>query len=181
MGAMASDANTAHRLPLLARMANDIDKRGSMRSSTAAAMWAAYAAHTALTAWVLARQPLRLPLPPGPARVAGAALVAAGAGLCVTGISRFTGVEEVTGTRNQTLLTTGIYRYSRNPQYLGYLLALTGASLARRSGAALVSTAALASVYSAWIPVEEQQLTGLYGQPYTDYTRRTCRWWGRRG
>ena len=87
----------------------------------------------------------------------------------------------MTGTRNQTLLTTGIYRYSRNPQYLGYLLGLTGASLARRSGAPLVSTAALASVYSAWIPVEEQQLTGLYGQPYTDYTRRTCRWWGRRG
>lgn len=53
--AMAS-ANTAHRLPLLARMANDIERRGSMRSSTAAAMWAAYAAHTALTAWALARQ-----------------------------------------------------------------------------------------------------------------------------
>ena len=46
--AMAS-AKTAHRLPLLARMAKDIDQRGSIRSSTAAAMWAAYAAHTALT------------------------------------------------------------------------------------------------------------------------------------
>lgn len=95
------------------------------------------------------------------------------------GVSRFTGVEEVTGTRNQTLLTTGIYGYSRNPQYLGYLLVLTGASLTRRSAAGLLSTAVLASAYSAWIPVEEQQLTWLYGQPYTDYTGRTRRWWGR--
>lgn len=177
---MAS-AKTAHRLPLLARMASDIDQRGSIRSSTAAAMWTAYAAHTALTGWMLARQSLNLPLRPGPARVAGAGLVAAGAGMCVIGISRFTGVEEVTGTRNQTLLTTGIYRYSRNPQYLGYLLVLTGVSLTRRSAAGLLSTAALASAYSAWIPVEEQQLTCLYGQPYTDYTGRTRRWWGRRG
>lgn len=68
--------------------------------------------------------------------------------MCVIGISRFTGVEEVTGTRNQTLLTTGIYRYSRNPQYLGYLLVLTGVSLTRRSAAGLLSTAALASAYS---------------------------------
>lgn len=97
---------------------------------------------------MLARQSLNLPLRPGPARVAGAGLVAAGAGMCVIGISRFTGVEEVTGTRNQTLLTTGIYRYSRNPQYLGYLLVLTGVSLTRRSAAGLLSTAALASAYS---------------------------------
>ena len=81
---------------------------------------------------------------------------------------RFTGVEELTGTRNQTLLTSGVYRYSRNPQYLGYVVALTGASVARRSGAALISAAALTSVYAAWIPVEESHLAGLYGRAYTD-------------
>lgn len=178
---MTSDATIAHHLPLLSRMANDMDQLGSMRTSTAAAMWTAYTTHTALTAWALARQFLPLPIAVRAAGVAGAALVAAGGGLCVAGMSRFTGVEELTGTRNQTLLTSGVYRYSRNPQYLGYLVALTGASLARRSAAALASTAALAAVYAAWIPVEEDHLTGLYGQPFTDYTRRTCRWWGRRG
>lgn len=177
---MTSDANTAHHLPLLARMANDIDQHGSLRSSTATGMWAAYTAHTALVTWSLVRQSAHLPIASRPARVAGTAMTTAGVGLCIAGMRRFNGVDELTGTRNQTLLTTGIYRYSRNPQYLGYLVALTGAGLARRSGATLLSTVALACAYSAWIPVEEQHLTGLHGQPYTNYTRRTQRWWGRR-
>ena len=177
---MTKNVDAAHRLPLLSTMADDMTHKGSLRSSTAAAMWTAYTAHTALTGWAVAGQYAPLPVPPGLGRVVGAGLVAAGGGLCVAGMSRFAGAEELTGTRNQALLTTGIYRYSRNPQYLGYLVALTGASLARRSGAALASTAALAAIYSAWIPVEETHLTGLYGQPYTDYTRRTRRWWGRR-
>lgn len=178
---MAKQATTAHRLPLLSQMADDMERHGSMRSSTAAGMWAAYTAHTALTGAALARRSLPLPIPPAVARVAGSAMVAAGAGLCVAGMSRFTGVEELTGTSNQSLLTTGVYRHSRNPQYLGYLTVLAGAAVVRCSGAALASTAALAAVYSAWIPVEEAHLTELYGQSYTDYARRAHRWWGHSG
>ena len=172
-------AGSTSRLPLVSTMAGDLDEHGSLRASTAATMWTAYAAHTAFTGWSLARGALPLPVPEGVARPVGAAMLAAGAGLCVAGMGRFAGAEELTGTRNQTLLTTGVYRWSRNPQYLGYLLALTGAGLGRRSGAALGAAAALGAVYSAWIPVEERHLTGLHGQPYADYCRRTRRWWGR--
>jgi len=177
---MTGVASTAHRLPLLSSMAKDLNEQGSLRTSTAAGMWAAYTTHTGLTGWALARRVGPLPIPTGAARVAGAALITTGAGLCVVGMSRFTGAQELTGTRNQTLTTNGVYRYSRNPQYLGYLLALTGAGLVRRSSAALATTASLAAAYTAWIPVEEQHLTGLYRHTYTDYTRRTRRWWGRR-
>ncbi len=177
---MTSEATTVRRLPLLSQMADDMDRHGSLHSSTAAAMWTAYTAHTALTGAALAQRSLPLPIPPVVARVVGSALVAAGAALCVAGMGRFTGVQELTGTRNQPLLTTGIYQDSRNPQYLGYLVALAGAGVARRSGAALASTAALAAVYRAWIPVEEAHLAELYGQSYTDYARRTRRWLGRR-
>jgi protein-S-isoprenylcysteine O-methyltransferase Ste14 len=163
-------------------MAADIEHRGSLRSSTAAAMWTAYTAHAALTGWFLSGRRFTLPIPPEPAApVAGSALAIGGLALCLAGMTRFTGVNEVTGTRNQTLLTTGIYRYSRNPQYLGYVMALTGAGLSRRSGAALVSAAALALAYSAWIPVEEAHLTRLHGSCYTDYALQTSRWWGLRG
>lgn len=178
---MTTNADTARRLPLLSRMADDMTRHGSLRPSTATAMWTAYAAHTAVTGWALAQRTAPLPVPARTAGAAGAGLVAAGAGLCVAGMNRFTGMHELTGTRNQTLLTSGIYGYSRNPQYLGYVLALTGAGAVRRSGAALISAAAIAAVYSAWIPVEEQHLTAQYGQPYIGYTRRTRRWWGRRG
>lgn len=110
--------------------------------------------------------------------------MATGAGLCVAGTSRFAGVagaRELTGTRNQELSTDGVYRYTRNPQYLGYLVALTGAGLARSSGAALTSAALPAAAYSAWIPVKEQHLAKLHEQPYTDYKRPTRRRWSRRG
>ena len=167
-------------VPLLSQMARDLTRDGALRPATAAAMWTAYAAHTAVTGWFLARRPVRAPLPSSrPAgRAAGAGLVVAGLGACVAGMSRFAGPDEVTGTRNQPLTTTGIYRLSRNPQYLGYLLALTGASVARGSGGALGATGALAAAYVVWVPVEEHHLADLHGRPYLDYLGRTRRWWG---
>ena len=162
------------------RLADDMQRYRSLRSSTAAVMWTAYVAHAALTGGTLAMQWAPLPIRPAVARVAGAALIVGGSGLCVAGVCRFGGVGELAGTRNQSLLTTGSYGHSRNPQYLGYLIALAGAAVGRRSGSALASTGALAVIYAAWIPVEESHLTELYGHHYTDYTHRTRRWWGRR-
>ena len=80
---MTRYADAAHRLPLLSTMADDIARNGSLRSSTAAAMWTAYTAYTALTGWALARRTIPIPVATGVARVTGAALVDAGAGLCV--------------------------------------------------------------------------------------------------
>ena len=50
---MSANANVARRLPLLSRMADDMDRQGSPRHSTAAAMDSAHAAHTAPTGWAL--------------------------------------------------------------------------------------------------------------------------------
>lgn len=63
-----------------------------------------------------------------PAKVSGLALVAAGLATCLAGIRRFTGPSELTGTSIQALTTTGIYRYSRNPQGVGYVTFLAGAA-----------------------------------------------------
>ncbi|HEX2174671.1 MAG TPA: methyltransferase [Nocardioidaceae bacterium] len=167
------------RVPLLSAMARDLADHGSLRLPTSTAMWAAYAGHGLLTAWALRRRAVPLPARSGPARLAGVAMVAAGAAMCVAGMTRFTSPRELTGTRNEPLTTIGLYRYSRNPQYLGYLLVLAGAAVARRSGGALLSTGLLAATYATWIPVEEDHLTHLHGQPYVDYMTQTRRWWGR--
>jgi protein-S-isoprenylcysteine O-methyltransferase Ste14 len=68
---------------------------------------------------------------------------------------------------------------ARNPQYLGYVIALAGAAVARRSPTALACAGAVAAAYAAWIPAEERHLTRQFGQPYVDYVHRTHRWWGR--
>lgn len=163
--------------PLLSAMSTDLRERGALRARTAEAMWSAYGAHAAVTGWMLARRVSPVGIAPRPARLAGTTLFATGVGLCVAGMRRFTGPHELTGTRNEALRTTGIYRYSRNPQYLGYVLALSGAGVYRRSLAALASAAALAAIYNSWVLVEERHLAALHGQSYLDYTRRTPRWW----
>jgi len=72
------------------------------------------------------------------------------------GMRQFAGPGQVSGTNPGGLVTTGIYRISRNPQYIGYLLALSGLTLARRSKDAAALTLAVAAVYRWWIPIEER-------------------------
>ena len=69
----------------------------SLRSSTAAVMGTAYVAHAALTGGTLAMQWAPLPIRPAVARVAGAALIVGGSGLCVAGVCRFGGAGELAG------------------------------------------------------------------------------------
>lgn len=171
--------HAAERLPVLARMARDVERRGSLSRSTAILMWSTYAAHAAVTGWALLRPDQRLPICPRVARL-GWPAVAGGVGLCVAAMSRFASVGEIEGTRHDELATNGVYRYSRNPQYIGYVVTLVGASVARRSLLGSLLSALVLGSYSAWIPVEEQRLSTLYGAAYQDYTRRVSRWVGRR-
>jgi protein-S-isoprenylcysteine O-methyltransferase Ste14 len=167
------------RLPLIAAMARDLREHGSLRTSTASAMWAAYLAHGLLTLRALRRPGVALPAPALPAQGTGIALITAGLVSCLAGMERFAGPGELTGTTNQSLTTTGVYRYSRNPQYVGYLSVLAGAALARRSGTALAWSGVMAAAYAAWVPVEEDHLRIMFGQAYDDYRHRTNRWCGR--
>lgn len=173
-----SEART--RLPLLSRMRRDLDEHGSVRRGTAALMWTAYASHAVTTCAALRNRTGEAPLSPIPARVAGVLAAGSGLSLCVLGMRRFSGASELTGTINEDLVTEGVYRYSRNPQYLGYVLTLTGLALIRRSGTALGLTGLLAYAYARWVRIEEGHLSRTLGQPYLNYQATTRRWWGRR-
>ncbi len=175
----APDQSTpAARIPLLSQMQRDLLDHGALRASTVAAMYAVYTGHAALTAAALHRRWLPLPLPRRAARATGGALTAAGTGLCVLGMRRFAGSGQVSGTQTGPLVTGGVYRYSRNPQYLGYILGLLGLAVVRRSGAALGCAGMAAAAYTAWVPVEEVHLERTLGDPYRRYRGRTNRWWG---
>lgn len=163
---------------LLRRMRRDLSQDGKLRTSTAALMWTAYGTHAALITAALTRRPAAPPLP-APVRAAAAGLVVGGIELDVAGMRRFAGPGQLTGTKAGRLVTGGIYRYSRNPQYLGLLAALAGLSLLRRSPTALALTAGLAAVYQAWVPTEEAHLARHFGQPYRRYRTATARWLGR--
>jgi protein-S-isoprenylcysteine O-methyltransferase Ste14 len=76
-----------------------------------------------------------------------------------------------------SLVTDGIYRYTRNPMYLGMTLILAGTALGLGS-----LTPWLAAVvfpfwlYGCFIRAEEAALAARFGEEFEEYRRRTRCW-----
>ncbi len=115
----------------------------------------------------------RLPAWP---RVVGGLLALAGAVFALWGV-RELGIRATQGLGGE-LATTGPYRYSRNPQYVGDIALLLGFGLLCNSAVTLAA-AAFGSVWFALAPfAEEPWLKERLGSPYREYTRRVPRFVG---
>jgi protein-S-isoprenylcysteine O-methyltransferase Ste14 len=76
-----------------------------------------------------------------------------------------------------TLITSGPYRFSRNPLYLGgNVFIFFGAALLLRSPTALVVTALHIHLMDRFIRREEKQLERHFGDEWRSYKRRVRRW-----
>jgi len=110
-------------------------------------------------------------------RTIGAALLFGGVALCLAaqsdlGASWRIGVED--GDRS-ALVTAGLYRFSRNPVFLGLLAAFTGYALMLPTA---LSFAILVGAYIGvrrQIAVEEKYLLQAHGDAYRDYARTVGR------
>lgn len=121
----------------------------------------------------------RLPLPALAATILGGALMLGASVIIAAAILRFrrakTPVEPWKPA--SSLVTDGIYRYSRNPMYLGMALFYAGAATIHTSlGAALLLPAVIAILQSLIIPREEMHLVAVFSKDYADYCRRVRRW-----
>lgn len=108
-------------------------------------------------------------------------LVAAGASLLALALGAFarvqTTINPLAPEQAETLVTSELYRFSRNPMYLAVALILTG-------GAFLIGnfSAVAAPVLFVWlmtefqIKPEEQALQEKFGEAFENYRRRTRRW-----
>ncbi len=83
------------------------------------------------------------------------------------------GIDEQTKTE---LVTKGLFRYSRNPIYLGMALALFGAFFIAPTGATLLILVLSFVLMQIQIRMEEEFLTKLHGQRYLDFKKRVRRW-----
>lgn len=160
---------------LLSRMRRELVRQGRFTRTTAGLMWLGYGTWFAALGAVLKRRPSRAGLPMSVA----AAVISAG-GLALTGAAqrRFAGAGELTGIRQQEPLFDGIYRYSRHPQYTGLIMVFSGLALLRRSLPGGLLVFALAVVFRAWVPVEEEHLERQFGDRYGQYRASTHRWFG---
>ncbi len=102
-----------------------------------------------------------------------------GAVLYIAARMEFGSFRRTWGLDNDRLVTTGIYRFSRNPQTLGAVLFLAGVSLAGRSMVAALLVALLWVASLIWIPVEEKALEHLFGDSYRRYRDTVPRTVGR--
>lgn len=176
--ATASGATAA----LLRRMRREFEAYGQLSTPTVVWMYGAYGAHAAATAIALRQsRPTSRTVGSRLATVAGYGLGAAGTAMFIAGMSRFTGAAQISGMTDDRLAVGGVYRWSRNPQYVGYLAALGGLAGARRSVPAAALTAGAAAAFTWWVPVEERHLAPVFGEDYQSYLARTPRWLGTPG
>jgi protein-S-isoprenylcysteine O-methyltransferase Ste14 len=75
------------------------------------------------------------------------------------------------------LMTSGVFRVTRNPMYLGMTLILFGVSILVGSLTAFVSPVAFFVISQLrFIPPEEAVMESLFGEEYLGYKRRVRRW-----
>lgn len=117
--------------------------------------------------------PFRLPL--------AAVLVLLGGGLGAGGIGKFicarTTIHPHQPRHSAVLVTTGIYRITRNPMYLGLLLILAGGAIYLANGAAFVFLPGFVLCLNRWqIRPEERILREKFGATFEEYARTVRRW-----
>ncbi len=105
--------------------------------------------------------------------VIGLICAAIGLGFTVYGYFDL-GIENTYGA-DEGLITNGLYRYSRNPQYVASILGFCGGALANGSIDAIILCALAMLVYVIMPYTEEPWLQQAYGDVYLDYKSRTPR------
>jgi protein-S-isoprenylcysteine O-methyltransferase Ste14 len=114
-----------------------------------------------------------------PVSYSGAGLIIIGIGIAAVSALSFSraGTPVIPFEPSTALVTGGLFRYTRNPMYLGMVLALTG-------------TALLFGTLSVWLPIpvfiwvirnnfilgEERFLEEIFGKQYVDYKSKVRRW-----
>ena len=76
----------------------------------------------------------------------------------------------------ERIVQTGLYRYTRNPMYLGHLIFLTGLAGLTRSPVAGALLAGSIPWFDRHARGDEERLERLFGAEYTDYRDDVPRW-----
>ncbi|RCU51034.1 isoprenylcysteine carboxylmethyltransferase family protein [Corallincola holothuriorum] len=114
-------------------------------------------------------------------KIAGWFCVLAGLIVIFRGVQVFrshqTTIDPRTPDASSQLVTSGIYRFTRNPMYLGMALCLTGWGLYLGSFIALVLVYGFSTYITRFqILSEERLLKSKFGLMYLDYIRDVRRW-----
>lgn len=100
--------------------------------------------------------------------------------ICLFGMIQFSSVAKVMCLDAGELTLSGVYRWSRNPQYVGWLLFLIGLALTDWSLWCLAALLVVAVSLHLLVLVEEEHLRRVFGSQYENFCQRIPRYagWG---
>mgnify|MGYP006169944907 CR=1 FL=1 len=135
----------------------------------------------ALAMWLLAQLVPPLALPAVWGLVLAIGFAGGGVAVAVSGVLAFrranTTVDPRVPQQSSSLVIRGIYRYSRNPMYVGFLLLLMAWVFYLLSAAALALLPLFVLYMNRFqIAPEERFLLQKFGAEYQAYTRQVRRW-----
>lgn len=108
-------------------------------------------------------------------------LVTLGGVIALWGVKEFknakTTVNPLKPESSSSLVSSGIYQYTRNPMYLGLLMILLSAVIYSQHPLGLVSALGFVAYMNRFqIEPEEKMLVKLFGDEFVDYSNQVKRW-----
>lgn len=140
-----------------------------------------YGLLTAISIWWLNELLPNFTLLPFTLKPLGIVIMVSGFSLDLMALLQFTkqhtSVNPLHPDKADHIVVTGLYRYTRNPMYLGLLIALCGWCIYIGNIASFVCLPVFVWLLNRMqIQPEEQILLQKFGQPYKDYLRQVRRW-----
>ena len=139
------------------------------------------AASAAIIMWGISRLAPQLTMPADIRLAASVAIVVTGIACAASGALIFrrvrTTINPHTPDKTSSLVSSGIYRVTRNPMYLGLLLVLIAWAVFLSSAWALLGVACFVGYMNRFqIAPEERALGKLFGSEYEVYKASVRRW-----
>jgi protein-S-isoprenylcysteine O-methyltransferase Ste14 len=112
-------------------------------------------------------------------QLGGGVIILLGLALLVIagGLFKHAGTDLVPFRKVTSLVTGGVYRFTRNPMYLGMVAVLLGTAITVGAASALAVPLVFAVVIEfRYIRPEEELLRAQFPQAYAEYCQRVRRW-----
>jgi protein-S-isoprenylcysteine O-methyltransferase Ste14 len=117
-------------------------------------------------------------MPDAPLEWLGVIIAVIGLVLCFGSIIVFGSITKVLCLDTGKLTLAGPYRWSRNPQYLGWILFVLGFALTDWSYWCGIALAVVAVSLHLLVLIEEEHLRSVFGEPYLEFIHRVPRYLG---
>jgi len=160
------------------RVRREYRRQNRLSALSIVGVWVLYVIHFLVTTAAAATSRWPLPLHQTIAVTSGIVLLGFGGFLFLAGIISLRSFRRMSGMDTSILVTTGAYRWSRNPQNVGWALFLLGSALAGRSALALLMTAVFWGTFRGYVAAEEEFLERVFGAEYRRYRDWSHRYLG---